>query len=74
MASNLEVDVADFELPPFQPYLAQSTTLQLTSGKLSFKGALKTSETSAGNPPHLELAGDLAIKVPASTTTHRLRA
>ena len=62
MTSNLEVDVADFELPPFQPYLAQSTALQLTSGKLSLKGAVKTSETSAGNPPHLELAGDLAIK------------
>ena len=62
MMSNLEVDVADFELPPFQPYLAQSTALQLTSGKLSLKGALKTSETSAGNPPHLELAGDLLIK------------
>jgi hypothetical protein len=36
--------------------------LQLTSGKLSLKGALKTSDTSAGNPPHVELAGDLAIK------------
>jgi hypothetical protein len=62
MASNLEVDAADFELAPFQPYLAQSTALQLTSGKLSLKGTVKTNNTSAGNPPHFELAGDLAIK------------
>jgi uncharacterized protein involved in outer membrane biogenesis len=62
MASNLELDVADFELLPFQSYLAESTALQLTSGKLLLKGALKTSDTSAVNPPHLELAGDLAIK------------
>jgi hypothetical protein len=62
MVSNLELDVADFELPPFQPYLAQSTALQLTSGKLSLKGTLRTSPSSPGSSQHLELGGDLGIK------------
>lgn len=61
LASNLSVDVAGFELPPVQPYLGESTALQLTSGKLSLKGALKMSAASLDSQSHLDLAGDVAV-------------
>jgi uncharacterized protein involved in outer membrane biogenesis len=60
-AANLSVDVAGFELPPLQPYLAESTALQLASGKVSLKGALKMGEASVGSQSHLDLAGDVVV-------------
>jgi hypothetical protein len=60
-ASNLSLDVVGFELAPLQPYLAETTALQLTGGKLSLKAALKMSEASVDSQSHLDLAGDVSV-------------
>jgi uncharacterized protein involved in outer membrane biogenesis len=60
-ASNLALEVADIDLAPLQPYLDRSSSLQLTSGKLSLKGTLNTTEASQGNEALVKIAGDLAI-------------
>src|SRR5215471_6662513 len=52
LTANLDLDIADIELPPIQPYLAQSTGLQLMSGAVSLKGKVAyAGEPARGQPP-----------------------
>jgi len=61
LTAALDLDIADIELPPVQPYVAQSTGMQLMSGQFSLKGKVAYAAEPARGQPGLHLTGDLAV-------------
>ena len=61
MAANADIDLANFELPPLEPYIVDRRPLRLTSGQLSVKGSLQMADAPAKGQPHTKFAGELAI-------------
>jgi hypothetical protein len=61
MTANVAIDVSDFELPPFQPYVASATAMELTSGRLSTKGKFDFAAEPAKGTPSLRFSGDVTV-------------
>ena len=61
LTANLDIDAADIELPPIQPYLAQMTGMQLMSGQLSLKNKIAYAAEPARGQPGLHLTGDITV-------------
>ena len=67
LTADIAFDVSNFELPPFQPYLAGMTAMQLNSGQLSVKGKLAYAQSPAKGQPGVKLTADLGVANFATT-------
>ena len=61
MTANFAIDVADFELPPLQPYIAASTAMELTGGQVSTKGTFNFTAESAKGELGIAFSGDVTF-------------
>jgi uncharacterized protein involved in outer membrane biogenesis len=61
MTANFAIDVADFELPPLQPYIAATTAMELTGGQVSTKGKFNFTAEPAKGEPEIVFSGDVTV-------------
>ncbi len=65
MSADLNFDLTELDLPPFQPYLAGQANLNLARGRLDVRGQAHCDITSNG--PAGAFTGDVALKDFATT-------
>lgn len=69
--ANLALTVTDFELPPLQPYIATSTAMRLTSGRVSTTSKLVFAATPERGQPALQFSGDVTIAALATLAANQ---
>jgi hypothetical protein len=69
--ANLSLDVADFELPPLQPYISGATAMQLMSGRVSSASKLVIAAAPERGQPSLQFSGDVTIAALATTAARQ---
>jgi hypothetical protein len=61
LVANFDIDAGNIDLPPIQPYLAQSTGLVLMSGQVSAKTKIAYAAEPARGQPGLKVAGEVTV-------------
>ena len=69
--ANLTLDVADFELPPLQPYLSGATAMRLTSGRVSSASKLAIVATPERGQSGIQFSGDVTIAALATAASNQ---
>lgn len=59
--ARLAIDLADLDLAPFQPYVAQATDMVLRGGRLTTRGELSYRTADDTAPPDINFTGDVAV-------------
>ena len=61
LAADLELQLADFALPPLQPWVATATALRLETGSVDAKGRLRLRPEPKRGESGLEFRGDVGV-------------
>lgn len=61
LTSNLNIDAANLDLAPLQPYIAQNTGIELQSGQFSARAKIAMNPEASKDQAHLQFAGDVTI-------------
>lgn len=59
--ARLAIDLADLDLTPFQPYVAQTTDMVLRGGRLTTSGELSYRSASDTAPPDVNFTGNVTV-------------